>query len=238
MPQSQPVAGIAVPDKQELDVSSKLVASCIIANSRDFYAMTPRLPMLASLLIVLPLTALAQCPTAADMTQGVRVTFDNGDTTDLRRMDGTLIEVTERYSLSMQTWNFELEYGVYSQREIEVSPGGVPIPESEIRFSYPAALPAPDPAAPAWQGQREVREFGMGTEQESWQVGFRAMEPVVIGACTYEAVAVGIRLRAGEPDQKDQFSYFLPELGAGFVVTWIDEDGRSDTVPLQIEVMR
>jgi hypothetical protein len=189
-------------------------------------------------LLPLPSLAIAQCATRADMATGVRVTFDNGDTTELRARDGDLVEVTERYSWESQSLIYEADYGLYSRHEITLSAGGARIPESETSFAYDADLPVPHAAAAPWHGLREVREYGMGTKREEWEVGFRAMDPVEIGACTYDAVAVGIRLRGGADDEKIQFSYYLPELMAGFIVSWVDEGVRHDTVPVQIEALR
>jgi hypothetical protein len=189
-------------------------------------------------LALAPVVALAECPVAADMDRGVRVTFDNGDTTELRRLDGVLIEVTERYSWDAQSLRYRADWGLYARDEVGVSPGGADIPESAIRFDYPVALPEPAADAAPWGGVRQYEEFGFDPRNEGWQVGFRAMAPVEIGGCSYQSVAVGIRLRAGEADQKDQFSYYLPELGAGFIVAWVDSGGRQDTVPVAIDVIR
>ena len=198
-----------------------------------------------SLALVLPLAAFAlpafaDCPTAADMAQGIMVTFDNGDTTILRALGDEMIEVEEHYGQGVENYRYEARFGLFSVHEVALSPGGQPLPDSATNFTYPdgvTAFPAPDPAAPGWQGMRQVQEMGAQVVPQSYQFGFRPSSPLVIGACSYDAVAVGIRLGAGEADQKDQFSYFLPALGAGFIVTWVDEDGRHDTVPVAIATL-
>jgi len=188
-------------------------------------------------LAALPLPLLADCPDRNDMARGVMVTFDNGDTTTLRALEGTLIEMTEVLTWDPQVFVFEADFGLYALRETEMSPGGALIPESVMTFTYPEPLPPPADDATGWAGTRQVHEFGLGNHTESWQVGFRTTQALTIGACTYDAIAVGIRLRQGEPDQKDQFSYYLPALGAGFIVTWVDEDGQHDTVAVLIQAL-
>lgn len=174
-------------------------------------------------LILVPGMAAAECPTAADMAGGVEITFANGDVTILRDVGAGMIEVEEYYSWHDEGRRYFAYLGLYVTDEGPLTWDGSPGVGVEVRTIYPVdvlEMPVPAADAPDWEGslRREIGE-DLG-EAPEYHVRFDAMDPVTIGGCTYDAVAVGESLRPGADDQKDQYSYFLPELGAGFIVGW------------------
>jgi hypothetical protein len=179
--------------------------------------------ILACLACLAPGLGRADCPTAADMARGVEVTFANGDVTVLRDLGAGMIEVEEYYAWHPEGRRYFAYLGIYVTDEGPLLPEGERDPEREVSTVYPVPvidMPVPTATAPDWEG-RLRRDIGTDvSETPEYHVRFDAMEPVVIGACSYAAVAVGESLRPGAEDQKDQYSFYLPDLGAGFIMGW------------------
>lgn len=174
-------------------------------------------------LAVLPGVAMAECPTAADMARGVEVTFANGDVTVMRDLGAGMIEVEEYYSWHDEGRRYFAYLGIYVTDEGPLTWDGTAGDGATVRTYYPVdvlEMPVPTADAPDWTGvlRRDIGEDLAETPE--YVVKFGAMDPVVIGGCTYEAVAVGESLRPGAEDQKDQYSWYLPELGTGFIMGW------------------
>jgi hypothetical protein len=174
-------------------------------------------------LMVVPGIAAAECPTAADMANGVEVTFANGDVTILRDVGAGMVEVEEYYSWHDEGRRYFAYLGLYVTDEGPLTWDGTEGDGALVRTYYPVdvlEMPVPTAEVPDWEGvlRRDIGEDLAETPE--YHVRFDAMESVTIGGCTYDAVAVGESLRPGAEDQKDQYSYFLPELGAGFIVGW------------------
>jgi hypothetical protein len=174
-------------------------------------------------LAVLPGLAAAECPTAADMARGVEIVFANGDVTVMRDLGAGMIEVEEYYSWHDEGRRYFAYLGLYVTDEGPMTWDGSQGEGAEVRTYYPLdvlEMPVPMAGLPDWEGELR-RDIGTDlAEKPAYVVKFGAMEPVVIGGCTYDAVAVGESLRPGAEDQKDQYSWYLPELGAGFIVGW------------------
>jgi len=178
---------------------------------------------LALCLMVLPAVAGAACPTAADMGGGVEVTFANGDVTVLRDRGAGMIEVEEYYAWHDEGRRYFAYLGLYVTDEGPLTWDGSAGAGASVRTFYPVdvlEMPVPTADAPDWEGVLR-RDIGDDlSETPRYVVKFGAMAPVEIGGCVYEAVAVGESLRPGAQDQKDQYSWYLPELGAGFIMGW------------------
>lgn len=174
-------------------------------------------------LIVVPVAAGAECPTAADMAGGVEVTFSNGDVTVMRDRGAGMVEVEEFYAWHPEGRRYFAYLGLYVTDEGPLTWDGSTGAGAAVRTYYPVdvlEMPVPTEDAPDWEG---VLRRDIGTdlaETPGYVVKFGAMAPVDIGGCVYEAVAVGESLRPGAEDQKDQYSWYLPELGTGFIIGW------------------
>lgn len=182
-----------------------------------------KLSHLACLACLFPAIAEAECPTVADMVDGVEITFANGDATVLRDRGAGMIEVEEYYSWHDEGRRYFAYLGIYVTDEGPLTWDGSAGDGASVRTYYPVdvlEMPVPGADTPDWEGvlRRDIGEDL--AETPPYVVKFGAMEPVEIGGCIYEAVAVGESLRPGAEDQKDQYSWYLPELGAGFIVGW------------------
>jgi hypothetical protein len=157
------------------------------------------------------------------MTTGVEITFANGDVTVMRDLGAGMIEVEELYAWHPEGRRYFAYLGIYVADEGPLLPDGARDPEREVATVYPVPvidMPVPSADAPDWEG-RLRRDIGTEmSETPEYRVRFDAMEPVEIGDCAYDAVAVGESLRPGAEDQKDQYSFYLPQLGTGFIVGW------------------
>lgn len=177
---------------------------------------------------LVPVLAHATCPTAADMAGGIEITFANGDITTMRDLGAGMIEVEEYYAWNPEGRRYFAYLGIYVADEGPLLPEGQSDPERRVATIYPVPvieMPVPAADAPDWEG-RLRRDVGTDvSETAEYHVRFDAMAPVMIGDCVYDAVAVGESLRPGAEDQKDQYSFYLPDLGTGFIIGWtIDRD--------------
>lgn len=167
--------------------------------------------------------ARADCPTAADMAGGVEVRFANGDVTAMRALGSGMVEVEETYSWHPEGRHYFAWLGLYVTDEGPLLAAGEVPPEARVRTVYPVPvteMPVPAADAPDWEGTLR-RDLGRElSETVDYRLLFGPMAPLTIGDCTNDAVPVGESLWPGLPDQKDQYSYYLPALGAGFIVGW------------------
>ena len=181
------------------------------------------LRLLLCLACLVPAAARAGCPTAADMAGGVEVTFANGDVTLMRDVGAGMVEVVEHYSWHPERRHYFAWRGLYVTDDGPLLPGAEAPPEARVRTLYPVPvteMPVPAADAPDWNGQLR-RDLGTGeTETPDYHLRFAAMAPVTISGCSYDAVAVGESLGPGTPEQKDQYSWYLPALGTGFILGW------------------
>jgi hypothetical protein len=191
-------------------------------------------------LMAMPGMVAAECPTAADMASGVEVTFANGDVTILRDVGAGMIEVEEYYSWHDEGRRYFAYLGLYVTDEGPLTWDGTEGDGALVRTYYPVdvlEMPLPTAETPDWEGVLR-RDIGADlAETPNYHVRFDAMDPVTIGGCTYDAVAVGESLRPGAEDQKDQYSYFLPDLGAGFIVGWTIERELQQTEAVEIRAV-
>jgi hypothetical protein len=204
-------------------------------------------PVLCPVLCVaclLPAAARADCPTGDDMATGVEVTFANGDRTALRALGAGMVEVAEYYAWAPEGRRYFAYLGLYVTDEGAVLPDGTLDPASRITTTYPVPvedMPLPTAETPQWEGTVNRRPVTTDPDivipPDAYHIRFAAMDPVVIGDCTYAAVAVGESLRPDQPDQKDQYSYYLPDLGAGFIIGWTIDGALDQTEAVAIRAL-
>lgn len=172
---------------------------------------------------LVPAAAGADCPTAADMASGVEVRFANGDVTAMRDVGAGMVEVVEHYSWHPEGRHYFAWLGLYVTDEGPLRPEGEAPPELRVRTVYPVPvteMPVPAADTPGWEGTLRRDIGGELSETVDYRLLFGPMAPLTIGGCIYDAVPVGESLRPGLPDQKDQYSHYLPALGAGYIVGW------------------
>jgi hypothetical protein len=174
------------------------------------------------------------------MAGGVEIRFANGDVTVLRALGAGMIGVEEHYSWAPEGRRYFAWLGLYVTEEGPLLPAGEPLPEARVRTRYPVPvteMPVPAADTPDWEGEIR-RNIGIDlSETAAYRLRFGAMAPVIIGGCRYDAVAVGESLRPGRPDQKDQYSHYLPALGAGYITGWTIGRDTFATTPVAIRAL-
>jgi hypothetical protein len=157
------------------------------------------------------------------MAGGVEVSFANGDVTAMRNVGAGMVEVVEHYSRYLEGRHYFAWLGLYATDEGPLGLEGEAAPEARVRTVYPVPvteMPVPAIDAPDWEGTL-WRDLGRElSETVDYRLLFGPMAALTIGDCTYDAVPVGESLWPGQLDQKDQYSYYLPALGAGFIIGW------------------
>jgi hypothetical protein len=168
-------------------------------------------------------SAMAECVTAADLERGIRVTFDNGDTTTLRAVSDGMTEVFEYMTWNENIGRYQTYLGLYYVDEIMLDASGEPQPETRrtTRYDVPVTeLPVPQADLAPLDLEIMAREFTRSMMAETQSLVFGPADPIILDGCIYKAIAVGQRDRPGEATQRDKYYYYLPDLGVAFIVAW------------------
>ncbi len=167
----------------------------------------------------LPLPALADCLTRADLAQGLRATYMDGSVVDYRAAGDDLVQVTETPDLKAQkAVRFVSRYGIYDLSAQGLL-GGVPQPDQVLEYSYADsaghAPPAPEPGA-VWLGE-STTNYVDGTLQSAVAVMVFGTESTLrLGGCDYASVPVTASYLSGE-DWTAQDYDWLSDLGIGIL---------------------
>jgi len=162
-------------------------------------------------LLALAAGAAQACPTAEDVSAGLLLTMDNGDTEIIQRQDA--LRVTSLFQIEGETVSsMVLVRGLYPVSIAEID-GGLPIASSLVAFAYPMApedMPLPvDLAGSTWTVPVTITDSG-GPQDEMHHYAFGEIGKLTIGACPYQVIRTEVRY---EPTEDVEILEFLPELG-------------------------
>ena len=176
----------------------------------------PMMPSLAlGMVLALPAVAQQNCPTAAELTRGIRIDFIDGSTETFRSQGGGTMVVDGREADGAD-YRLELAQGLHLLG-YEVMVDGRPDPTATVTYDYgmaPDALPVPVPLARHTLGV--TPRDSQGTWSETQTHAYGAMESVLIGGCTYDMFSAVI-LYDTESFYTEGLNY-LPELGLGYLL--------------------
>ncbi|MCC5975841.1 MAG: hypothetical protein JJT81_17585 [Rubellimicrobium sp.] len=183
----------------------------------------------------------ADCIGTADLSRGIVVTFDNGDSTQMQRMGDGLIELLEIYADGGSTWWFRARHGIYFVEEAELDPQGNPYPGSQLVIDFGmdlSGLPVPV-AGESWSGET-VNIFDDGYRRpEVASYIFSADGPLVLDGCEYEVVRADVRYDWEDEGGMTLHYSFLPALGTAILIaSQMDGDEELVAHPVAIERLR
>lgn len=193
---------------------------------------------LAATLVCAGAVAGAACLGPTDLSRGIVVTFDNGDTARMQRMGDGLIEIIETYADGGSVWRFRARHGVYFVEESELDPRGNPYPGSLLVIDYGldmATLPVPVPGG-SWSGET-VNIFDDGYRRpEVATYSFSTDAPLMLDGCDYEVVRVDVRYDWPDEGGMTLQYAFLPAIGtAALIMSQLDGDDVLVAQPVSIE---
>jgi len=159
--------------------------------------------------------AFAQCPTAADMDKGVRLTDLDGYSETYRKEGAHFIR-SEWTDGTSEGSRFLLLKGLYMVEYFDTTDGDV-ISGSRSTHAYP--LKPKDAPLPVADGRWDTEvvtldSSGMSNSRESYIYG--PSTQVTIGGCTYEMLPV-IGIYHDDDGYEETLNY-LPELGFSYLV--------------------
>lgn len=173
------------------------------------------------LIATLPTGALAECPVAADLAQGVRFELATGGSWDLRATSSRDRHVTLVWDPQYDAQSLTYERGIYLT-ELAIPVSGF---TSTTEFT-PSLRRAPSPAPGAqWEAVTTTVTDGV-TRRDALRVAWGAAEVVRFGSCEYQSIPMQWIVQGTDGvAQVNAYSY-LPEFGAvvlngqGFGITW------------------
>jgi hypothetical protein len=188
------------------------------------------------LLLASPATALASCPTAADLDGGgIRLSVSGGDTELFRRVSEDIVASIFETRDGLQSLTL-LGRGMYVLRIAEMDAGDV-VPDSDTTYDFdmPAgSLPMPGPQED-WTVDVGVDDHGFSShELQSYRFG--PMTEVGLGGCTYDMIPV-IQSYDPDPYEVTDFVNWLPELGISYLVRSSHAHGDQRSSYTAIEAM-
>jgi hypothetical protein len=160
------------------------------------------------LALVLPAAAAAACPTGADLARGIALHGADGSVETYRRTGPHRVEA--RYvDRAGNSATSQLQDGLYLLSSV-FRDAGDPTP-IETSYGYPAgAFPPPEPGTRWEPTLSRTDPYGVTPLRQTYR--FSRRDPVVIGDCRYQAVAVD-----SQNGEWHEVLAWLPDLGLAFV---------------------
>lgn len=178
---------------------------------------------IAPLFCLLPSLGLAQsCPTANDLSQGIRIDRSDGYTEYFRAGGQGIIAVQGFIDRKLE-YNLELAAGL-QLLSYSGNVGETPDAEGDLTYDYGAAidtLPGPVPNG-RWQSPVTVTAKS-GPFSEPQLYAFGPLEQISIGGCPYAAISATIAYQ--NDNNYIEAVQFLPDLGISVLVQQGDDSG-------------
>ncbi len=178
--------------------------------------------------VAAPLAAQTTCPTAADLTRGIKVGFADGSTEIYRSVGNGVVSVKGLNAVG-EKYEIDLAQGLYLLMYQAVE-NGVPVDGSRIEYDYgvpPTDLPLPTPGK-RWQSDVSVTASD-GIRNEPQVHVYDAMVTDMIGGCEYDMISVLISYETS--DLYSETIHYLPALGLGYLLWNETIDQPRDPVP-------
>lgn len=171
--------------------------------------------------------SLAACPTAADLSTGIRFTVDDDGAEVFRTMTPDVIESMYSYGDGSQYRNL-LGKGVYLLEWLDYVDGA---PDLSSRMTYafatgPKDLPEVVPGGVA--NLSVLVNMGGDLDQEMEMYSFGEVAEISFGDCSYDMIPIEITY-APDDGQGTSILHYLPALGFAYFAQQINPDGSVDT---------
>jgi hypothetical protein len=202
------------------------------AEKGEMPVMRIRLPILAFAASFVAAPALANCPVAGDLDQGIRVSFANGGQWIARAAGGGTVSVDIRWNSEMPEQHAQLARGVYVT-ELRIDGEAEP-----IRFAFAPGIDTAPTPAPGASWRVAVEQTG-GVEPGVAAATYRwgAAQEVEIGTCRLEALSLAHTQPFRGWELETDYLY-LTDLGVLLMTEQrADGDVLVDFDPVSIEVL-
>ncbi|WP_375280806.1 hypothetical protein [Pseudooctadecabacter sp.] len=166
--------------------------------------------------------AFAQCPTGADLANGIVFTTDLGDVETFTQRPNGIVQI-DALSSEGAVYRTLLGQGVHVLQLSDLEDGNV-LPDSIVSTSYPmaaSALPVPQPGD-NWTVDTMINAYGdiyPETQTQTWG----QQTTYTVGDCTFDAVPAKFRYDSDGFTINEDIIYF-PTLGLSLLVGYQDTD--------------
>ena len=178
--------------------------------------------------VMSPVMAQTVCPTAADLTRGIKVEYADGATEIFRAGDAGIVSV-KGLNAEGQGYEMDLAHGLHLVM-YQNTENGAPLTVSQVYYDYgipPAELPIPIPGK-RWQSGVTVTASD-GERGEPQVHAYDAVVTEMIGDCSYDMISALISYETS--DLYTENVHYLPALGIGYLVWNETTDQPRDPVP-------
>ena len=178
--------------------------------------------------VVSPVMAQTVCPTAADLTRGIKVEYADGASEIFRAGDAGIVSV-KGLNAEGEGYAMDLAHGLHLLM-YQNTENGAPLTVSQVYYDYgipPAGLPLPTPGK-RWQSGVTVTSSD-GVRSEPQVHAYDAVVTEMIGDCSYDMISAVISYETA--DLYTENVYYLPALGIGYLVWNETTDQPRDPVP-------
>ena len=173
-------------------------------------------------LFAAPALAWANCPTAADMAAGIKLTQDDGTVEVYSTQSDILVLVDSYYTDGYQT-RYTLAHGVYLLDRVDIE-DDVPVADSRATYTFdmsPEQMPLPESGG-RLRTRQVVRDFdGVYTDKVSGQ--WQDAVQMAFGDCTYTVIPGVIEYSSDGYSYTEGLNY-LPELGLSYLSMYDDSE--------------
>ncbi|SFR46269.1 hypothetical protein SAMN04488005_2231 [Yoonia tamlensis] len=166
--------------------------------------------------------AFANCPVAADLTNGITLQMGPDVSETYTRLPTGEVELLSTYSDGYVSRAL-LGQGVYLLEFADLE-GGQIVPETQAIYALNIptdALPIPTPDA-VFRGRMVVTD-SIGSYDDKIVARWGALEQMDIGGCTYDVIA-GQLDSAGDGIPYQEGIHYLPALGFGYLASYLSGD--------------
>ena len=187
--------------------------------------------------LMLGTPALAECPTAADLSGGVRVTEDDG-TTNTFTLIGDGVVQNDGLAPDGYAYRNLLAKGTHLIG-LSDTQNGQDIPDTVRRMQYPVAasdLPVPTPSSRASYDTTVSANGGSYPEEQVQAWG--TMTTLTIGECTYDMIP-GKVVYTNDSYVVNEGLHYLPALELALLYSYqIEGDPADIYTPVRIEALQ
>ncbi len=180
---------------------------------------------LISALALFPTVAMAACPTAEDLTDGIRFDVVGGDWEVFKRLNSNAIEARYFFGAGSGVRNL-LAQGLYLVEFADFEDNDI-LHSTRVTYSFPLSLgdmPVPQENG-GWNTKAVAFSLEDGFYTETHVYTFGTERTKVFGACSYKMLPIEIRYPIDGEDTGDvDVIHWLPELGIGYLAASKGED--------------
>lgn len=182
---------------------------------------------LACVVTIVASPALADCPTGADLANGITFVTDRDETDTFTELGRGVVQIENHLDDGI-VFRTLLAQGVHVLQLSDVENGRV-VPDSILNTAYPlpaVELPVPEPLS-QWSVDTTINAYGDIYRETQTQVWGQTMT-YVVGECAFTGIPGKIKYES-DGLTIDEEVMFLPDLGLSLLLSYDDNEFPQET---------